>query len=140
MFRTKYRNKKIENICKNSLLRTTYKKVYINENMIDSIFKKVKNKIDFVLYVTYRKNWLNNIVYFLPRTSKIDTINFKSKVDIILCDKNFKVIELLKSVEKNSNINCNKNTFNIWICKIGFINFYGIEINNYVSFKPIYSN
>lgn len=140
MFRTKYRDKKIQNICKNSLLRISYKNVYINENMIDIIFKKINNKIDLILFVSFRRNWLNNIIYFLPRTSIIDTKNFKSKVDIILCDKNFKIIKLLKNVEKNSNINCTKNTFNIWICKIGFIDFYNIKINNYISFKPIYNN
>lgn len=140
MFRTKSRNKKIENICKNSLLRVSYKNVYINENMINVSLKKIKNKIDLISFVSYRKNWLNNKIYLLPQTNKINTINFKSKVDIILCDKNFQVINLLKGIEKNSNINCNENTFNIWICKIGFIDFHNIKINNYVSFKPIYRN
>lgn len=140
MFRTKYVSKKIENICKNSILRVSHKNIYINENMINVYFKKIKNEIDLILFVSYRKNWLNNVVYFLPRLSTINTMNFKSKVDIILCDKNFKVIELFSGIEKNSNINCNKNTFNIWICKVGFINFHNIKINNYVSFKPKYAN
>lgn len=141
MFKTKIRAKQIENICKSSIIRNANKvyknKLYINNEIYQIETIKIKNNIQFINELAPIQNWLNNRIYLLERKSKISTHMFKSNVDIIVCDSRFNIISLHKNVKKNSNIDTNKLGFNIWIAKVGFIDFYYLKINDYIALKPL---
>lgn len=141
MFRTNKINKEIQKICKKSILRnaTKYHKnhIYINENIYDVNVMKIKNKKELITEVAVLKNWLNNQAFLIEKQASISTYGFNSEVDIILCDINFNVIKTYKGVKKNSNINCPIKTFNIWIVKVGFIEFYNIKENHYIALKAL---
>ena len=111
MFRTKKRAKEIEHICKLSLIRKSTK-IYKNRLYID-----------------------NEIVNVETIKIKNSTHMFKSAVDIIVCDIRFNVLETHRNVLKNSNIKCHEKAFNIWIAKVGFIDFYNIKENGYIALK-----
>ncbi len=139
MFRTKKRAKEIEHICKLSLIRKSTKiyknKLYINNEIVNVETIKIKNKLQIINELAPIHNWINNRVYLLERTNNISTHMFKSAVDIIVCDIRFNVLETHRNVLKNSNIKCHEKAFNIWIAKVGFIDFYNIKETGYIALK-----
>lgn len=140
MFRTKIQQKYLNKICTKAVLRKSniYRKT-MHLNTCDTNMKImiIKTNKDFFDHVVSKKNWDDNLVFLWRKKTELSTYLFKSEVDIIVCDSYFKVINLIKNVQPNSNLNLPEKSFNIWIGKIGIIDFFKIELNDYLSTVPL---
>lgn len=140
MFKTKIEQKRINKICAKVLLRKSniYNKT-MHLNTLDTNMKImiIKNYKDFLDHAASKKNWDDNLVFLWRKKTNINTYLFKSSVDIIVCDAYFKVIYLIKNATPNNSFELPNKSFNVWVCKIGMIDFFKIELNDFLSTLPL---
>lgn len=142
MFQPKYIQKKKEKIAKKSLLRKQkfyHRNLFINNNPTNIKVIKIKSFEELIEIVAAKKIFENDVVYLYAHKWDINVSLFRSKFDIIYCDSFFNVIKVDIDVDKNKNIECPQETFNIWICKSGFCVYNQIGINSQVNTKPFYN-
>lgn len=140
MFRTKYQTNFVNKVCLKSILRKSniYKKtMHLNTLDTNMNIMIIKTNKELLEHVASKKHWDDNLVFLWRKKKDINTYLFKSEVDIVVCGSYFKVINLIRNAKPNNNFNLPNKAFNIWIGKIGMIDFFKIELNDYLSTLPL---
>ena len=80
------------------------------DNNVYNIKMCIKFK-DRLIGLCFKKN-INEVLCF-PRCNSIHTFFMFSKIDVIMCDKNFKIIKIIKNLKPNRIILPQKNVYYI---------------------------
>lgn len=146
MLHPTYRKKQIEKIAKKSLLRTKkfyHRTLYIDNQITNIKIIKISNDKELFENVAPKKTYYEDTVYLLEK--RLSLFNgiiepyFRTNFDMICCDSSFNIVGWFENVTDYKNIECPNSTFNIWICKNGFIKHYDIKNKKFMTTKPIYN-
>lgn len=134
--KTLFKQNKINKFINNSLMRKTifYKKrLCINNDATQVKIYKIKNIDDFQNLLFYKKNWVDNEIYWFINKRDLSTYFFKTNVDIIACNFERKIISMYENISPNSTINYLPKTKNIWVCEVGRIKNWKLKIGDELS-------
>lgn len=117
----KIRKRKFEN---SSYLKRRF--ISINNNELIIPIKIVNNLKDFNLYVRTLIDFNEN--FLLKPQSFFSTKDFNSRVDIILLNSQFFVINIFNNIMPNKDFFFNNNFYNILILENNRVHFYNIKL------------
>lgn len=140
--KTKAKNRlKIEMISKkHALEKPVYKPyhLYLNNQFIDAKVIKCKTHNE-LLYKLEGFNEINDkVIYLYSLNDTIYKNDLNIDVELICCNKNFQVVNIIFDHPKNKVVNFEININFLWITKKGFAEYYQIKIGDFLTTNPLY--
>lgn len=130
---------KLLKISKNFILKKYHTKKYdffINNKKQNVIAYKIKNNQEIKYKIEGFNELDETIVYYYSLKTDFFYNKINAEIDLICTNSNSKIIGLYKNFDKYKSINLKDSKF-IWITKRGFIDYYELKINDFISTHSI---